>query len=367
MSSKLDYLSKYKTAPVNPFKPIKVKRKKIKNSNLVLIDENIDGFQNSDDEDPLMVQDQAYQFESKFKQQGGAEGGWDVVREGDEMVEDSARGRKSPSATPERRNRGSPSPSPVRSGRGRRSPSATPERRRRGSPSPSPARSGRGRRSPSASPKKRRRQSPSPTRSESEKAQDGIKMSNGTIAGLQSGRAIRDQMESRRESEKMEAPSGLGQQTVYRDKTGKKVDMEAQKAESIVLKKLEEAKQEAKMDWGSGLIQKEERLKKHEILLKEKTRGLATYADDLERNDEMKGKMRWGDTMASQLNKPERKNSRRVTYKGPQPTPNRYGIMPGFRWDGIDRGNGWELKVFQRKHLIEENRVEYQRWANEDL
>lgn len=54
-------------------------------------------------------------------------------------------------------------------------------------------------------------------------------------------------------------------------------------------------------------------------------------------------------------------------YKGPNPTPNRFGIRPGYRWDAIDRGNGFEKKVLlslSEKSALKED--EY-KWRVSDL
>jgi pre-mRNA-splicing factor CWC26 len=57
----------------------------------------------------------------------------------------------------------------------------------------------------------------------------------------------------------------------------------------------------------------------------------------------------------------------RPVYRGPAAPPNRFGIRPGYRWDAIDRGNGFERdllkKVSDRGSLKED---EY-RWSVSDM
>jgi pre-mRNA-splicing factor CWC26 len=55
------------------------------------------------------------------------------------------------------------------------------------------------------------------------------------------------------------------------------------------------------------------------------------------------------------------------TYKGPQPKPNRYGIRPGYRWDGIDRGNGFEDKVLETLHSKGRKKEDAYKWSAADM
>jgi len=91
------------------------------------------------------------------------------------------------------------------------------------------------------------------------------------------------------------------QETVYRDASGKKIDTKAAKAEAARLKRLKEEKEAQKMEWGKGLVQKEEAEKRRQQLEKNRHTAFARHADDKDLNEELKAKELWNDPAAAFL------------------------------------------------------------------
>ncbi|KAF8656209.1 hypothetical protein AX16_002645 [Volvariella volvacea WC 439] len=157
------------------------------------------------------------------------------------------------------------------------------------------------------------------------------------------------------------------QETVYRDTSGRKIDTKAAKAEAARLKREREEKEAKKMEWGKGLIQKEEEEKRRQELEKQKDMPFARRADDKEMNEELKAKELWNDPAAAFLTKKKSKGPRRPEYTGPPPPPNRFGIKPGYRWDGVDRSNGFERKLFQSLNERKRKTNESYQWSVDDM
>lgn len=57
---------------------------------------------------------------------------------------------------------------------------------------------------------------------------------------------------------------------------------------------------------------------------------------------------------------------KRPTYVGAAPL-NRFQILPGYRWDGLDRSNGFEAKWFLKKNEQSAQSVDAYRWSTENM
>lgn len=91
------------------------------------------------------------------------------------------------------------------------------------------------------------------------------------------------------------------QETVYRDASGRVIDTKAARAEAAKKKREKEEREAQKMEWGKGLVQRDEQEKRKLALEKQKTQSFARYADDKDLNDDMKAQDRWNDPAAAFL------------------------------------------------------------------
>lgn len=227
-------------------------------------------------------------------------------------------------------------------------------------------------------------------------ADGDVRMSDGTFAGLQSAKAISaqlarrraeeiaelDAIEKERRSKKKKKKQKDGDeeveedQVILRDATGRRVDVAMRKAEArrAAADAEENARKEedAKRRALKGDVQLEEARRRREALEDAALMPLARGKDDEDLNAAMKATRRWNDPMAQFMGgddeapavpgrsgKKGGKNSRRPVYKQAAP-PNRCGIRPGYRWDGVDRSNGFEAERFKALNRRERNKgLEY--------
>ncbi|XP_076237579.1 uncharacterized protein LOC143181180 [Calliopsis andreniformis] len=200
---------------------------------------------------------------------------------------------------------------------------------------------------------------------------------DGKTAGLQNARALREETEAhkKREAEHFNKLSkevtGVGQAAVVRDtKTGKKRNLEAEAAEER-----EKQKRQAELDqkyakWGKGLKQVEDREEKLKDDLYEMSKPLARYADDPDLDKRLKEQEREGDPMLEYIKQKQIKEGKRKPDRpayGGSYMPNRFGIKPGHRWDGVDRSNGYEKKWFEAQNAKVARQEEAYKWSTSDM
>lgn len=183
-------------------------------------------------------------------------------------------------------------------------------------------------------------------------------MESGAHAGLQTAEQVtaqlaRRQAEERRRSQRDgDAHSGRGAETIYRDASGRVINVAMARAEARAKAEEEAAKKAAAVEAQRGDVQRADRDQRREQLAEAKFLPVARYADDEALNEELKEQQRWDDPARGFLSqkKAGKSVSGKPLYQGAT-MPNRYGIRPGHRWDGVDRGNG-----FEKKYIMTANR-----------
>ncbi|OAA33641.1 Bud13 [Moelleriella libera RCEF 2490] len=178
-----------------------------------------------------------------------------------------------------------------------------------------------------------------------------VKMSDGSHAGLQTAAAVSAQLKRRLREERDQfehyRKSANEEETVYRDATGRRIDIAMKRAHAR--KAAAEAEDEDLLSKQAlmGKVQKDELRKENEQLEEAKLIPFARTVDDESLNRDLMQQKRWNDPMLHFMTdskadlKSGKKSMTRPKYSGRAP-PNRYDIKPGYRWDGIDRSVGYE-------------------------
>jgi pre-mRNA-splicing factor CWC26 len=188
---------------------------------------------------------------------------------------------------------------------------------------------------------------------------------------------------------------GAAAETVYRDRKGKKLDMLNEFMRQQAVREGKEVKlAQAQAEWGRGTVQKQEAEAARRELEEIAAEPFARTVDNPRLEAMRKEAIRDGDPMAEYfLKKREQEEDgerargggdhggagagagaggppgkpRKPKYKGPVGLPNRFGILPGYRWDGVDRGNMYEKKVLTRVNDRSALKEDEYKWSVSDM
>lgn len=193
-------------------------------------------------------------------------------------------------------------------------------------------------------------------------------------AGLLSREQLRARREARKAAEEaaseaaQAAEPAIPQETVYRDAQGRRIDIHEEESRMRQEEESRARKEVEKKEWNRGLVQRREESQRLAMLQQASTESVSRYEDDARWNDARRGQVHWDDPAQTFLSR--RTQGRRIVrpvYEGPAPPPNRFGIKPGYRWDGVDRSNGFERKYLVSLNNAQRTKAEFHAWSAEDM
>jgi pre-mRNA-splicing factor CWC26 len=181
---------------------------------------------------------------------------------------------------------------------------------------------------------------------------DEVFLPSGIRAGLQSAAQVQEDIErkKRREQKEMELLEAAPSDTVYRDATGRIIDVRTKRSETK-REEMEKSLRETRIkEMNQGVVQREQARLAKERLDQMRGSSLHVTEDDDILNEDLRSIERFNDPVAKFLKKSTSRSlpPRRV-YQGTYGS-NRFNISPGPQWDGVDRSNGFEDRWFQKQN-----------------
>ncbi|KAJ5433490.1 Pre-mRNA-splicing factor cwc26 [Penicillium daleae] len=189
---------------------------------------------------------------------------------------------------------------------------------------------------------------------------EGPRMESGVRAGLQTAADTAAMVKAQERRKKAEEalyrdPSAVdaqSQETIYRDASGRIINVAMKRAEARRAEAEKKAQEEAARHALMGDVQRQQRETRKQDLADIRAMPVARGIEDEVMNEELKDVERWNDPAARFLTKTKGVGASvtgKPLYSGAF-QPNRYGIRPGHRWDGVDRSIGFEKEWFAARN-----------------
>ncbi|KAJ9632421.1 Pre-mRNA-splicing factor cwc26 [Taxawa tesnikishii (nom. ined.)] len=144
----------------------------------------------------------------------------------------------------------------------------------------------------------------------------GPQMASGAMAGLQTAAQVTAALKKREREERkamQEAgmdPTGKAQETIYRDASGRIINVAMKRAELRRQAEADAKKKEEEEESARGDVQRRQKEERKRELEDAKYMTVARHADDKELNAELKERERWNDPMAALMSKSSGKNGK---------------------------------------------------------